>query len=683
MRTAMFGYFISNLVTTLIMTLIWHQNHKKYVGLSLWLVNFILQLVGTFLFLLRDSFPDFVAILISNTCFVLGLIILYEGLARFLAQPVSHRLNAIILAGFLILMTFYTYFQPNTGIRIILESVAVTLVALQCSWLLLRQVTSELMSIARWVGIVFLVYALASISRIFIASATPPPSDFFQIDSLDTIVIFFNQLLIVVITFSLVLMINSRLFRELKTREEALGKSEEKYRGLFERMSSGVAVYQAIGNGEDFVFEDFNRAAEVIECTKREAVIGKRLTEAFPGVKDLGAFSVFQKVWKTGQPEYFPSTVYRDEHDPGTWRENWIYKLASGEIVAIYNDITERKQAEEALMRSEERYRRIVEYANEGIWIIDQESFTSFVNSKMADMLGYTVEEMARRSFFDFMDQEGQQFAEKYVESRKQGISGQHEFKFKRKDGRDLWALLGTCPLLDGEGNYAGAIAMVSDITDLKRIDESLRDALAEKEVLLREVHHRVKNNIQAIIYLVESRLSQVTDEQTGLMLKGIQETARTMGLVYEQLYQSENLSEVGMEHYLNDLVANVVEAFGGRRQIELNLECEDIRLDLGTAMPCGLMVNELLTNALKYAFPPSFQGAPKLMISLKARDNRCDLLVGDNGVGLPEGMEQRTPRSMGLRLVKLWATHQMGGTLEVESGDGTTYHITFPTRNK
>jgi two-component sensor histidine kinase len=166
-------------------------------------------------------------------------------------------------------------------------------------------------------------------------------------------------------------------------------------------------------------------------------------------------------------------------------------------------------------------------------------------------------------------------------------------------------------------------------------------------------------------------------------MLKGIQETARTMGLVYEQLYQSENLSEVGMEHYLNDLVANVVDAFGGRRQIELNLECEDIRLDLGTAMPCGLMVNELLTNALKYAFPPSFQGAPKLMISLKARDNRCDLLVGDNGVGLPEGMEQRTPRSMGLRLVKLWATHQMGGTLEVESGDGTTYHITFPTRNK
>ena len=128
--------------------------------------------------------------------------------------------------------------------------------------------------------------------------------------------------------------------------EKALREGEEKYRGLFERMSSGVAVYRAIGDGEDFVFVEFNHAAEEIEHLGRQSVIGKRVTEAFPGVKEFGIFSVFQRVLRTGEPEYAAPAIYRDERDPGTWRESWVYRLTDSEIVAVYNDVTERKRAE-------------------------------------------------------------------------------------------------------------------------------------------------------------------------------------------------------------------------------------------------------------------------------------------------------------------------------------------------
>ncbi|MBI4833710.1 MAG: PAS domain-containing protein [Planctomycetes bacterium] len=122
-------------------------------------------------------------------------------------------------------------------------------------------------------------------------------------------------------------------------------KNDRRCRAIFDNMTNAVAVYTAVENGKNFVFNDFNRAAERVEKIKREKVIGRKVTEVFPGVKDFGIFAVFQRVWRTGKPEHFPVSLYKDERIVG-WRENYIFRLNSGEVVAIYEDITERKQTE-------------------------------------------------------------------------------------------------------------------------------------------------------------------------------------------------------------------------------------------------------------------------------------------------------------------------------------------------
>lgn len=220
-----------------------------------------------------------------------------------------------------------------------------------------------------------------------------------------------------------------------------------------------------------------------------------------------------------------------------------------------------------------------------------------------------------------------------------------------------------------------------AEISRRAATEVKLRSALEEREVLLREVHHRVKNNLQAMIFLMEMQGEKTSDPLLKDLLHDLEGKARTMSLIYEQLFQSETLAHVDMESYLTTLIINNLQSFREGAAITPHIRISSILMDVEMAMPTGLIVNELVTNILKYAFPASFTWKKELIITLTEEKERYILTLSDNGIGLPPGTDLANVPTMGLKLVYLWVTHQLGGTITVDRKKGTAYIIAIPRK--
>ena len=180
--------------------------------------------------------------------------------------------------------------------------------------------------------------------------------------------------------------------------EKSIIESEIVFRELFDNMSNGVIVYESINSGEDFIIKDINKAGEEISQVNQKDIIGKKISVIFPGAKGIGLFDVFQRVWKTGRSEHHPITQYNDKRI-SRWVENYVYKLPSGLIVAIFIDVSEQKKAEEDLKESEERFRSTFEQAAVGIAHVAPDGTFLRINQRFCDIVGYTQEEMLSKSF--------------------------------------------------------------------------------------------------------------------------------------------------------------------------------------------------------------------------------------------------------------------------------------------
>ncbi|MDY6912019.1 MAG: PAS domain S-box protein, partial [Chloroflexota bacterium] len=275
---------------------------------------------------------------------------------------------------------------------------------------------------------------------------------------------------------------------ERKRAEEALAINEARFRELFARMSSGVAVYEAIENGTDFVFRDFNQAGERMERVKKEDILGKKVTEAFPGIKEFGLFEVLQRVWKTGDPEYHPVSFYHDQRLT-SWRENHVYRLPSGEIVAVYDDITFRKQAEEALQESEERYRSFVQNFPGIAYRSRMDFIPIFFHGAVEKVTGY-----AEKDFLEGKPRWDQiihsaDLARLFTEDEGKlhsilHYSYEREYRIIRKDGAIRWVQ----EVIQSAGGDSEGPAFVQgtiiDITERKLAEEALRESEEKYRVL-------------------------------------------------------------------------------------------------------------------------------------------------------------------------------------------------------
>jgi PAS domain S-box-containing protein len=214
------------------------------------------------------------------------------------------------------------------------------------------------------------------------------------------------------------------------------------------------------------------------------------------------------------------------------------------------------------------------------------------------------------------------------------------------------------------------------DMSERKQAEEQLRGSLREKDALLREIHHRVKNNLQVINSLLAIQAARARDPAMGELLAESQNRVRTMALVHENLYRAGNLASIPLAAHVEGLCADLFSSFGAAGRIGLQTRVDDVALDLDRAIPCGLIINELVSNALKHAFPGARTG--RVVVEFHAqRGQRFRLLVADDGVGLPPGLDPLTAGSMGLQLVRDLA-EQLGGRLAVDRGGGTTFTVHF-----
>lgn len=263
----------------------------------------------------------------------------------------------------------------------------------------------------------------------------------------------------------------------------ALRSNAATFEGLFNVMSSGVAIYEAIDHGGDFVFKDFNDAGCRIEQIKREEVIGKRVTEVFPGVEKFGLLDVFRRVWKTGQAEVYPVKKYKDDRIAG-WRENHVFRLPNHEVVAIYDDITQRKRAEEVMEKSTKRYRRIYESNMIGIAFWKEGGIITEANDAFLRMTGCTREDL-KRDLISWSEMTAEEAAHLDVESLRQmeetGVCGPFEREYVGKDGTRVPILIGAAKF---KGEEECGVTYVIDLSARRRVSAELKERLEEIERL-------------------------------------------------------------------------------------------------------------------------------------------------------------------------------------------------------
>jgi len=346
-------------------------------------------------------------------------------------------------------------------------------------------------------------------------------------------------------------------------------------------------------------------------------------------------------------------------------------------FISQIQDISHRKAAEQQLRASEGRYRALSHQAPVGIFETDANGDCRFVNRRWQDMTGASSDHAAGQTWVAWVYQPDRErvlaaFYAAASENREFAL----EFRFQSLQGV-AWVWGRALALRNDEGVVTGFLGTVMDITSRKNAESALEETLREKETMLKEIHHRVKNNLQVISSLLYFQSKALPESAARALFRESQDRVRSMALIHEKLYQSTNLSEIDFADYVRGLTSELLRSYGSPLiEIELITELESVLMDLDLAIPCGLILNELFSNALKHAFVPGAGGT--VTVELRRVDaQRAMLAVSDSGRGLPVDLDIANAASLGLKLVKTFAG-QIDGRLVYERGPGGRFTVEF-----
>jgi PAS domain S-box-containing protein len=350
------------------------------------------------------------------------------------------------------------------------------------------------------------------------------------------------------------------------------------------------------------------------------------------------------------------------------------------QILGITHNITEQKLVQEKLQSQHKFLQTVIDSNPNLIFVKDREGKLVLGNQAFADFLGVNVENLSGLTDAELHPNEADakrfitQEQEVFTTLQQQFIS---EEPYHTRTGEVQWFQTIKQPIFSSDGQVCQVLGVATNITQRKMVEREIQESLREKEVLLQEIHHRVKNNLQVISSLLDLQSQHINDQATLELFRQSCNRIRAMALVHDTLYKFKDFAKINFAEYIEDLSSYLFSAYGVNvENINLELELDQVALNLNTAIPCGLIINELVSNALKYAFPNRAKGIIYIALHFD-EDSHYTLIIRDNGIGLPLNWEAKSVNSLGLKLVDILAK-QLEGTIQVNSGLGTEFNLRF-----
>ena len=345
----------------------------------------------------------------------------------------------------------------------------------------------------------------------------------------------------------------------------------------------------------------------------------------------------------------------------------WIY---------IFEDISNRKHSEELIIKSEKKYRELADLLPQTVFETDLNANLTFMNVYAFEMFGYSQDDLRNGlNILKLVVEEERSLSRGKIKNVLSGQVSGDEYTAQRRDKTRFPIILHSNPIMNNDGIPEGFRGIIIDISDLKKAEEKIIASLKEKEVLLQEIHHRVKNNMQIISSLLSLQANHTGSEEAIEVLKESRGRVKSMAMIHEKLYHSHNLSHLNMGEYLNNLVIDILRSYSSvSSNITADIDVEEIYLNIDTALPMGLIVNELVSNSIKHAFP---EGKGQIYVKLESKEDMYILTVKDNGVGIPDDIDPFDSSSLGLKLVTSLSI-QLEGDLEVIKDGETSFILTF-----
>ena len=464
---------------------------------------------------------------------------------------------------------------------------------------------------------------------------------------------------------------------ERKRAEEALRQERTRLASIIEGTNAGTWEWN-VQTGET-VFND--RWAEVIGYTLDELKpVSIETWSSLTHPDDLQRSTALLKLHFKGESEYYECEI-RMKHKAG----HWVWILDRGRVrqwgagrkplmmYGTHQDITERKDVEQIVAEALAFNRKVIDSSPVGIVTFKESGEAIVANSAAASIVGATVGELEQQNFKELASWKQSGLYDAAMAALTSGVQQSIETFAVSSFGRELWISARFVPITHGGERLL--MVVITDIGDHKRSEKKISDLLQEKELLMKEVHHRVKNNMNTMASILSLQASAVKDPAAREALKDSEKRLRSMMLLYQKLYRAESVSVMRVDDYLGALLRDIVANAQLGDAIAVTTQLEAFTLDPKQMSAIGIVINELVTNAMKYAFAGRSRGT--LRLAATKDGNRITIIVQDDGVGVPASFSLESAETFGLQLVQL-VTQQLDGTLHLLSENGTTWTLRF-----